>query len=295
MSPPDPSSTVAGIGPEPQVVAHARLVPRPRRRHADQAELLNEIIRERLLEAHFQPIVELQTGKILGYEGLIRGPAGTPLRAPVELFRIAASQGQILRLERLCRQTVLESYAALALPNKLFLNVRPHCLALPTMGAAGTADLLNRLGLRAESIVIELTENQPFSDYFATREALCVYRKLGFSMAIDDLGEGFASFRLWSELRPEYVKADMHFVQGIDSDPFKLEFLKAVQRMANTCGAQVVAEGVENMAELSVVRNLGIALGQGNLIAAPAALPPNRIPGQVRGLLSRPRDNASSP
>jgi len=286
----NPSTIVAGIGSEPQILAPVRTIPRLRRRRADQAELLNQIIEERLLEAHFQPIAELRTGKILGYEGLIRGPAGTPLRAPAELFEIAATQGQILRLERLCRQTVLESYAALALPNKLFLNVRPHCLALPTMGAAGTADLLNRLGLKAESIIIELTENQPFSDYFAVREVLCVYRKLGFNIAIDDLGEGFASFRMWSELRPEFVKADMHFVQGIDSDPFKLEFLKAVQRMADTCGSLIVAEGVEKVAELSVIRDLGIAFGQGNLIAPPAASPPNRISEQVRGLLSGARD-----
>ena len=286
----NPSTIVAGIGSEPQILAPVRTIPRLRRRRADQAELLNQIIEERLLEAHFQPIAELRTGKILGYEGLIRGPAGTPLRAPAELFEIAATQGQILRLERLCRQTVLESYAALALPNKLFLNVRPHCLALPTMGAAGTADLLNRLGLKAESIIIELTENQPFSDYFAAREVLCVYRKLGFNVAIDDLGEGFASFRMWSELRPEYVKADMHFVQGIDSDPFKLEFLKAVQRMADTCGSLIVAEGIEKVAELSVIRDLGITFGQGNLIAPPAALPPNRIPEQVRRLWSGRRD-----
>jgi EAL domain-containing protein (putative c-di-GMP-specific phosphodiesterase class I) len=286
----NPSSIVAGIGSEPQGLALVRTIPRLRRQPVDQVELLNEIIEERLLEAHFQPIVELQTGKILGYEGLIRGPAGTPLRAPVELFEIAATQGQILRLERLCRQIVLESYAALALPNKLFLNVRPHCLALPTMGAAGTVDLLNRLGLKPDSIVIELTENQPFSDYFAIREVLCAYRKLGFNIAIDDLGEGFASFRLWSELRPEYVKADMHFIQGIDSDPFKLQFLKAVQRIAETCDSLIVAEGVEKVAELSVIRDLGIAFGQGNLIAPPAASPPNRIPEQVLGLLSGPRN-----
>lgn len=293
MPPPNPSSIVAGIdGPEPQVLVPVHPAPRLRRRHADQAELLREIIEERLLEAHFQPIVDLRTGQVLGYEGLIRGPAGTPLRAPTDLFRIAAKQGQILRLERLCRQTVLESYATLALPDKLFLNVQPHCLALPTMGTAGTLDLLHRLGLSAASIVIELTENLPFSDYFAVREALCNYRKLGFTIAIDDLGEGFASFRLWSELRPEYVKADMHFVHGIDADPFKLEFLKSVQRIAKTCGSLIVAEGIENATELSVVRKLGIAFGQGNLIGHPTPLPLNKVPDDVLALL--PRQPATS-
>ena len=251
--------------------------------------LLRAILDRHLLEAHFQPILDLRTGGIVGYEGLIRGPVGTPLRSPVELFRLAAKHGQILRLERLCRQTVLEGYAALALPNKLFLNVRPQCLALPTMGAAGTLDLLRRLGLNAESIVIELTENLPFSDYFTVREALETYRRLGFSIAIDDLGEGFASFRLWSELRPEYVKADMHFVQGIDSDPFKLQFLKSLQRIADTCASLIIAEGIENAIELSVIRNLGIAFGQGHLIGPPTPLPLAKAPEQVLALLARPR------
>jgi EAL domain-containing protein (putative c-di-GMP-specific phosphodiesterase class I) len=82
----------------------------------------------------------------------------------------------------------------------------------------------------------------------------------------------------------------MHFIQGIDSDPFKLQFLKAVQRIAETCDSLIVAEGVEKVAELSVIRDLGIAFGQGNLIAPPAASPPNRIPEQVLGLLSGPRN-----
>jgi diguanylate cyclase (GGDEF)-like protein len=251
----------------------------------EQLGLLEEILDKRQLEAHFQPILDLKSGEILGYEGLIRGPADTPLHRPVELFRAANKHGYALRLERLCRQTVLESFSRQGLAHKLFLNVRPQCLALPGLGTAATRELLKRLGLSPERIVIELTENLPFFDFGSVRAALTNYRNLGFNVAIDDLGEGFASFRLWSELRPEYVKADMHFVQGIDSDPLKLQFLKSIQQIADTCRSHIIAEGVETEAELAVIRDLGIPFGQGYLIGRPSAAPAQAAPDNVLHVL----------
>jgi diguanylate cyclase (GGDEF)-like protein len=106
------------------------------------------------------------------------------------------------------------------------------------------------------------------------RDALLHYRGMGFKIAIDDLGEGFSSLRLWSELRPEFIKIDMHFVQGVDRDPIKLQFLKSIQHIAETCGTQVIAEGIETEAELRVVKDIGIALGQGYFIARPSPTPP---------------------
>lgn len=254
----------------------------------DQLALIKQILDQRLLEAHFQPILDLKSTEIIGYEGLIRGPADTPLRAPVELFRAANKHGYTLRLERLCRQTVLENFSRLNLPHKLFLNVRPQCLALPGLGTGATKELLKRLGLSPERIVIELTENLPIFNFDSVRTALRNYRNLGFNIAIDDLGEGFSSFRLWSELRPEYVKADMHFVQGIDGDPLKLQFLKSFQQIADTCNSQIVAEGIETEAELAVVRDLGITFGQGYLIGRPEAKPVMAPPEAVVQVLRQP-------
>src|SRR4249920_1156964 len=108
----------------------------------EQLALLEEILDKRLLEAHFQPILDLRSGEVIGFEGLIRGPADTPLRAPIELFRWATKYSLALRLERLCRQTVLETFAGLGLSQRLFLNVRPQCLTLPGLGTAATGELL---------------------------------------------------------------------------------------------------------------------------------------------------------
>lgn len=256
---------------------------------SEQLGLLNRIIDERLLQAHFQPIIELSTGAVAGYEGLIRGPADSPLHLPADLFRAAVKHGLVLRLERLCRLTVVQAFARLGLPRLLFLNVRPQCLALPGPGTSTTCELLRQLAIAPERMVIELTEHLPMLDFSSVRTALAGYRALGFGVAIDDLGEGFASFRTWSELRPQYVKADMHFVQGIDRDPLKLQFLKSIQQIARASGSAIIAEGIETATELAVVRDLGIPYGQGYFIARPAAQPPLAAPEHVLAILGERR------
>ncbi len=109
-----------------------------------------------------------------------------------------------------------------------------------------------------------------------------LYRSMGFRIAIDDLGEGFASLRLWSELRPEYVKADKHFVTGIADDPVKVQFLRAIQHIADNCGSLVIAEGIENAADFKVVKDIGIACGQGWFIGHPAEQPDGELPAEAR-------------
>ncbi|MFA5826181.1 MAG: EAL domain-containing protein, partial [Gallionellaceae bacterium] len=189
---------------------------------------LHEILQQRKLTALFQPLLDLNSGEFLGYEGLIRGPADSPLHSPAKLFSAALQQDLSLELEMLCRQIVLESFARLGLPGSLFLNVSPETLMHPSFKNGQTLEFMAQLGISPERVIIEITENQPTFDFVAMRSALLHYRAMGFKIAIDDLGEGFSSLRLWSELRPEFIKIDMHFVQGVDNDPVKLQFLKSI-------------------------------------------------------------------
>ena len=235
---------------------------------------LQEILARRSLSALFQPIIDLRRGEFLGFEGLIRGPANSALHSPINLFSSAERENLSLEIEMLARQTVLESFAHQDLPGLLFLNVSPQTLTRPSFRNGQTLAFLEQLNIDPARVVIEITENQPTFDFDAMRSALLHYRGMGFKIAIDDLGEGFSSLRLWSELRPEYIKIDMHFVQGVDRDPIKLQFLKSIQSIAESCGTRVIAEGVETEAELKVVRDLGIALGQGYFIARPSPTPP---------------------
>lgn len=248
---------------------------------------LKRIIGQRLLTAVFQPIISMAQGEIIGYEGLIRGPADSPLHTPFSLFRAASEHGLSVEIERLARQIVLESFARLALPGKLFLNVSPECLLRRNAKHGETLSYIQQLGLRPDRVIIELTESQPTYDYKLLRDAVMHYRAMGFEIAIDDLGEGFSSLRLWSELRPEYVKIDMHFIQGINQDPVKLQFVRSIQQIAENAGSRVIAEGIETEAEMLLIKDLGIAYGQGYHIARPNIDPAVALPAEAARSLVR--------
>ena len=246
---------------------------------------LKEVTEHRQLTPLFQPIIRMQSGEIIGYEGLIRGPSDSPLHSPLNLFKVARACNLSVEVEHLCRRITLEKFAELRLPGKLFLNVSPECLIQPDVRHGETLGYIHEVGINPERVIIELTESQPTYDYDLLREAVTHYRSMGFRIAIDDLGEGFSSLRLWSELRPEYVKIDMHFVQGINLDPIKLQFVRSIQEIAEKSGTIVIAEGIETDAELLMIRDLGVVYGQGYKIARPHAHPATTLSTDLRNLL----------
>ena len=235
----------------------------------DDLQLLNLILKKRQLSAVFQPIVSMSDATILGHEGLIRGPKGK-LHRPLELFVAARDCGLIHEIECLSRQAVLLQYAQAKSLTKLFLNISPECLINAACNEGLTQSHIHDLGLNPHNIVIELTESSPTFDYDLLRKATDYYRNMGFEIAMDDLGEGFSSLRLWSELQPDYVKIDKHFIKNINNDAIKLEFVKSIQQIAENSGAQIIAEGIETKAELNIVKELGLAYGQGYLLGMPA-------------------------
>lgn len=234
---------------------------------------LQDIIRKRNLTALFQPIINIDDASIFGHEGLIRGPADSRLHSPLNLFEEARTHKVSVEVEHLSRQVVLESFAQSVSPYKLFLNVSPECFMQPNAVKGSTLAYIHRLGLDPHNVVIELTESAPTFDYDLLRKAAEHYRNMGFEIAMDDLGEGFSSLRLWSELRPDYVKIDKHFIQGVNADPVKLEFVRSIQQIAQNSGAKVIAEGIETQAELVIIKDLKIAYGQGYFLGRPLPHP----------------------
>jgi len=234
---------------------------------------LARVLEERSLRAVFQPIFSFRESRVIGYEALVRGPEGSDLQAPANLFGAAAEQGVAIELNILCIQEILRAFSARGLAGSLFLNVSPRLIAQGNFDQERAARFLRGLGLDPARVVIELTEDYPTLDFRDVHEALMAYRAMGLRVAIDDLGEGFASLRLWSELRPEFVKADKHFVTGISEDPVKMQFLRAIQHIAENSGSLVIAEGIENAADFKMVKDIGIACGQGWFIGRPSEAP----------------------
>ncbi|HWL30211.1 MAG TPA: EAL domain-containing protein, partial [Burkholderiaceae bacterium] len=247
-----------------------------------------EVLNDNALIPLYQPIVDLQNGQIIGYEGLIRGPLDSPLHAPQALFSAARQCGRTVELERLCRRKHVEAFVELNLGGKLFLNMSPEALLDLNKEVDATVLHAQLRGIPSRNIVIELTESEAASSYAHLRQAAADYRGFGLQIAIDDLGEGFSSLRLWSELRPEYIKIDKYFIQGLGDDLVKQQFVRSITDIAQQSRAKVIAEGIETVAELHALRGLGVEYGQGFLLARPASLPAPVLPTKTLNLFSAP-------
>ncbi|WP_339466472.1 MULTISPECIES: bifunctional diguanylate cyclase/phosphodiesterase [unclassified Pseudomonas] len=240
----------------------------------EQLSALSSILTQSGLNSLFQPIICLSERRILGYEALTRGPSNSPLHSPIALFAVARQAGRLSELEIACRQSACRRFNEQQLPGKLFLNVSPESLLEAAHQPGRTLQLLQDFGIPPSQVVIELTEQTPIDDFQLLQTALHHYRAMGFSIALDDLGAGYSSLRLWSELRPDYVKIDRHFIDGIHQDALKREFVGSILQIAKASRAQVIAEGIELPEELAVLTEMGVDLVQGYLLGRPQEHPP---------------------
>ena len=254
----------------------------------EQLSALSSILTQSGLHSLFQPIISLSERRILGYEALTRGPSNSPLHSPIALFAVARQAGRLSELEIACRQSACRRFNEQQLPGKLFLNVSPESLLEAAHQPGRTLQLLQDFGIPPSQVVIELTEQTPIDDFQLLQTALHHYRAMGFSIALDDLGAGYSSLRLWSELRPDYVKIDRHFIDGIHQDALKREFVGSILQIAKASRAQVIAEGIELPEELAVLTEMGVDLVQGYLLGRPQEHPPR----DARALM--PKHDSSS-
>lgn len=240
---------------------------------ASPADLFEELIASQGLSAAFQPVITCHSGAIVGYEGLIRGPAESEFEFPAALFAEARRRNANAALEAACLRTITSAFNEAGLKGKLFINVSPEALKGGRLANDVAVGYLRKLGLGPERIVIEITENQPAAGVASLLTSLRRARNLGFEIAIDDLGEGYASLRVWSELQPDFVKIDRHFIDSVHLDPVRFQFVRAIKQLSDAFGTKVIAEGIELESEFRVVRQLGIGYGQGYWIGRPLREP----------------------
>jgi len=220
---------------------------------------IRAIIADRSFQPVFQPIVDLATRVVVGYEGLTRFADGT---RPDEIFTEAALCGLAIELEAATLLAILDASASLPSSAWLNLNVSPEFVLV----GQPLASILRRWG---GQIVLELTEHTEVTDYPALRASL---ERLGpdVRLAVDDAGAGFASLRHILELRPDYVKLDRAIVHQIHRDPARQALVAGMVHFAGKTGAILVAEGVETDPEAYEVQRLGVALAQGYRLGRPA-------------------------
>lgn len=221
---------------------------------------MEAILSEARFAVRCQPIVQLDTGTVVGAEALTRFP-GTH-RPTDAWFEDAQRVGLGPRLQL----AVIERAVALVglLPASAFLtfNVGPDVLAGPEL-----LDILEMVD--PERVIIELTEHVRIDDYDRLLDSLSRVRERGARLAVDDTGAGFSSLGHILHLRPELIKLDCQFTRGIDTDPARRSLAHALVSFAHDVGAEVVAEGIETAAELDTVRGLGVPYGQGYFLSRP--------------------------
>jgi EAL domain-containing protein (putative c-di-GMP-specific phosphodiesterase class I) len=217
------------------------------------------VIADRAFVPVFQPVVELASGRIVGYEALTRFADRTP---PDRAFLQADGCGLGPALEIATLQSIIQAAPLLPAGAWLSVNVSPHLV----LTGQPLRDLLTTAG---RQVVLEVTEHATVDDYDLFARSL---RELppATELAIDDAGAGYASLRHIIELRPRYVKLDRHLIGGIDIDPGRQALIGALAEFGRASGTVLVAEGVETEPELQTLLALGIPLGQGYRLGRPA-------------------------
>lgn len=241
-------------------------------KEGERAALLREqfkdVLVHRQIETLYQPIIDLETGGVFAHEALSRGPADSPFENPEMLFDYALKSDQVWSLEKICMQFSAERFVGKR-PGMLFVNVETELIhALKSRGH----EVLQPLLAIQSGVVLEITERAAIRDYDLFRESVRVLRELGFRIAIDDAGSGYASLQSIAELRPQYLKISNYLVTGLHEDSIKRDVVEMLVRLAARIDAETVAEGIETEAEKAEVKRLGVTYGQGYLLGRPAPL-----------------------
>ena len=240
---------------------------------------LARLMRSQSLSAVFQPIASLTDGRIHSHEALIRGPQSTSFHTPDVLLAAAAQENLNFEFENACIAVQLDRWGELGESGRLFVNISAGVLVqvLKQCGRETLLEMISGYGVLPRMLVLEITEYERVADMEELAQVVAEIRSAGVSLALDDFGDGRSSLRLWSQLKPEYVKIDKYFTKNISQHADKLKTIQALQQIAAVFDSSLVAEGIETEDDLRVLRDLGIPYGQGYLLGRPNPLPREHV------------------
>ena len=214
----------------------------------------------------YQPIVDIATWDVVGYEALARSETETP----VEMFRRSYEKGLVIPFDFHCLEAAVKVLPQLQEGQGLFLNVEPLTLEQAfSQGKAGDA-FLQGLKKYSDKIVFELTEGVKKSDFEFIRRGVDFIRTLGYRFALDDIAEIGSKTSQLASLKPDFFKIDIQLVRGISSNHTNQQIVREMAHLGLVNGSEMVAEGIEQKVDLDFIRNMGIRYGQGYYFAKPA-------------------------
>lgn len=236
------------------------------------------ILNNKQLKTYFQPIVDVKKNEIFAYECLSRGiREDGSLMGSHLIFKTASKNDLLYYLDREARECALTNAIANNIDKKIFINFVPTSIYNPETCLRDTLEWVNKLGLNPYNIVFEIIETENIVDIDYLKTFLDDYREKGFEIALDDIGSGYSSLSLLSDLKPDYVKVDMGIIRNIHDDPFKQSIFKALAYITKQHNIKLLAEGVETKKELNFCISQGVDYAQGFYFAKPTLIPLERI------------------
>ncbi len=223
--------------------------------------LIERVLTNSQLAVALQPVVDLRDGRRIGVEALSRFPDS--VGSPATLFPAAASVGLGTELEELAATRALALAGLLEHDEFLSINLSPRTFR-------SAARLVGRFArIDPARLIFELTEHQAVEEYDDLRGSLSALRRQGIRLAIDDAGAGYASLFHIVQLEPDIIKIDRSLVHGAATDRARRSVIRGFVSLADDIGATVIGEGVEQLADLEVLRDLGVDAAQGYLLGRP--------------------------
>lgn len=234
---------------------------------------VKEILRKQEITSWFQPIVDVESRELLGWEAFSKGPTTGELKTTPSLFDSAAEAGVLKPFDLMCLHSAATCFEQLQLNQKLFVHLSNEMLVASGRLKDRVGSLIADSAIPPTRMVLEIDERSALHNVEELMEAAACFKEHGFQLAIDNLALDTASHRIWSELKPEYVKIDRRYVSQIHQHPVHQKFVLDLVTHARAIHAKVVAEGVETVDELHMLTSLGVQAIQGYLLQKPELAP----------------------
>jgi EAL domain-containing protein (putative c-di-GMP-specific phosphodiesterase class I) len=215
-------------------------------------------------EFAFQPIVDIASKTIFAHEALVRGPNGEG--ALTVLNQVTNNY----KFDQACRVKAVKTASEINLEGFLSINFMPNAVYKPELCIQTTFEAAKKYHFDTKKIIFEFTEQELIEDVKHVSNIMRAYNKMGFKTALDDFGAGYAGLNFIADCEVDIIKIDMGLIRDIDKSKSRQAIVKAVSRMCEDLNTQIIAEGVETMAERDVLASYGITLFQGYLFCKPS-------------------------
>ncbi|WP_404445045.1 EAL domain-containing protein [Sutcliffiella horikoshii] len=235
---------------------------------------INQLIAFKDITLLAQPIMDVSKGGIKAWELLTRGPKGSLMENPLQLFSIAKQTNRLFMLELLILEKAFQLIYQCKMKEAIFINFTPTTLNEIELIDKVLFLLKKYPEIIPQNIAIEVTEQDSTDGLKNFERNIVALRELGFQIAVDDTGAGYASFHTINRIMPDIIKIDRSVIQDIDKSMVKERMLQGLLLIANETGSLVVAEGIERPEEVQILSKHKVDMAQGYFYARPRLLQP---------------------